>query len=228
MCPLCRYIQGASSPKDMVIIVDVWVSHSLHPHRLQLCLHHRRALVPPVGVSRSSTPSRRLRSRSLTARVQLIFVFSPRRSGSVSGLTLRLMKTSVVEMLDTLSDDDYVNVAMVSAGMHVSAESSKTDVVSLLFHPVNAFKEGKRKRFNCCDGALHVASSYLKTLFCSYSFNPLYVLVGFGVIALPRCGLSWNREEDGGMEVDSSVMGWAAPGVRMGAGEAIVKHFVLL
>uniref|UniRef100_A0A8C2H508 VWFA domain-containing protein n=1 Tax=Cyprinus carpio TaxID=7962 RepID=A0A8C2H508_CYPCA len=49
------YIQGASSPKDMVILVDV--------------------------------------------------------SCSVSGLTLKLIKASVTEMLDTLSDDDYISVA---------------------------------------------------------------------------------------------------------------------
>lgn len=39
------------------------------------------------------------------------------RSGSVSGLTLKLIKASVMEMLDTLSDDDYVNVARVSVSI---------------------------------------------------------------------------------------------------------------
>ncbi|KAL2102162.1 hypothetical protein ACEWY4_001330 [Coilia grayii] len=48
------YIQGASSPKDMLILVDA--------------------------------------------------------SGSVSGMTMRLIRTSVTEMLETLSDDDYVNI----------------------------------------------------------------------------------------------------------------------
>uniref|UniRef100_A0A8C4SZ18 Calcium channel, voltage-dependent, alpha 2/delta subunit 1a n=1 Tax=Erpetoichthys calabaricus TaxID=27687 RepID=A0A8C4SZ18_ERPCA len=53
------YIQGAASPKDMLILVDV--------------------------------------------------------SGSVSGLTLKLIRTSVSEMLETLSDDDYVNVVSFNA-----------------------------------------------------------------------------------------------------------------
>ncbi|KAI4876396.1 hypothetical protein NFI96_025221, partial [Prochilodus magdalenae] len=48
------YVQGAASPKNMLILVDA--------------------------------------------------------SGSVSGLTLKLIRTSVSEMLETLSDDDYVNV----------------------------------------------------------------------------------------------------------------------
>uniref|UniRef100_A0A8C4TCA2 Calcium channel, voltage-dependent, alpha 2/delta subunit 2a n=1 Tax=Erpetoichthys calabaricus TaxID=27687 RepID=A0A8C4TCA2_ERPCA len=73
------YIQGASSPKDMVIIVDV--------------------------------------------------------SGSVSGLTLKLMKTSVTEMLDTLSDDDYVNVASFS---------EKAQTVSCFDHLVQANVRNKK------------------------------------------------------------------------------------
>jgi len=43
----------------------------------------------------------------------------------VSGLTLKLMKTSVCEMLDTLSDDDYVNVASVSPALCLLREILK-------------------------------------------------------------------------------------------------------
>ncbi|PKU35697.1 voltage-dependent calcium channel subunit alpha-2 delta-1- hypothetical protein [Limosa lapponica baueri] len=59
------YIQGAASPKDMLILVDA--------------------------------------------------------SGSVSGLTLKLIRTSVIEMLETLSDDDFVNVVSIDLG-YVSME----------------------------------------------------------------------------------------------------------
>lgn len=46
-------------------------------------------------------------------------IFVPNcRSGSVSGLTLKLIRTSVSKMLETLSDDDYVNVVYVSALRH--------------------------------------------------------------------------------------------------------------
>ena len=43
-----------------------------------------------------------------------LFYFPICRSGSVSGLTLKLIRTSVSKMLETLSDDDYVNVVSVS------------------------------------------------------------------------------------------------------------------
>uniref|UniRef100_A0A8C5AMW0 Calcium channel, voltage-dependent, alpha 2/delta subunit 1a n=1 Tax=Gadus morhua TaxID=8049 RepID=A0A8C5AMW0_GADMO len=43
------------------------------------------------------------------------------RSGSVSGLTLKLIRTSVSEMLETLSDDDYVNVVSFHETAKVAA-----------------------------------------------------------------------------------------------------------
>uniref|UniRef100_A0A8C9XZA3 Calcium voltage-gated channel auxiliary subunit alpha2delta 1 n=1 Tax=Sander lucioperca TaxID=283035 RepID=A0A8C9XZA3_SANLU len=48
-------------------------------------------------------------SRQIAARSCRVFCCCC-RSGSVSGLTLKLIRTSVSEMLETLSDDDYVNV----------------------------------------------------------------------------------------------------------------------
>ncbi|CAB1314662.1 unnamed protein product [Coregonus sp. 'balchen'] len=79
-----QYIQGASSPKDMIIIVDV--------------------------------------------------------SGSVSGLTLKLMKTSVIQMLDTLSDDDYVNVARFNEKAEAVVPCFKT-LVQATMRNKKIFKE---------------------------------------------------------------------------------------
>lgn len=59
-------------------------------------------------------------------------VFIPNcRSGSVSGFTLRLIRTSVSKMLETLSDDDYVNV------VYVSIQSAHFNIIAIticLFH----------------------------------------------------------------------------------------------
>lgn len=58
------------------------------------------------------------------------------RSGSVSGLTLKLIRTSVSEMLETLSDDDYVNVVYVSANILPIRHSWGHFVLYFIFEPV--------------------------------------------------------------------------------------------
>uniref|UniRef100_A0A803TI23 Calcium voltage-gated channel auxiliary subunit alpha2delta 2 n=1 Tax=Anolis carolinensis TaxID=28377 RepID=A0A803TI23_ANOCA len=57
----------------------------------------------------------------------------------VSGLTLKLMKTSVYDMLDTLSDDDYVNVA--SFNQKAQAVSCFTHLVQANIRNKKVFKE---------------------------------------------------------------------------------------
>uniref|UniRef100_A0A2K6C1Z7 Calcium voltage-gated channel auxiliary subunit alpha2delta 2 n=1 Tax=Macaca nemestrina TaxID=9545 RepID=A0A2K6C1Z7_MACNE len=104
---LGRYIQGASSPKDMVIIVDV--------------------------------------------------------SGSVSGLTLKLMKTSVCEMLDTLSDDDYVNVASFN---------EKAQPVSCFTHLVQANVRNKKVFKEAVQGMVAKGTTGYKAGF-EYAFDQL-------------------------------------------------------
>uniref|UniRef100_A0A8C4LXB7 Calcium voltage-gated channel auxiliary subunit alpha2delta 2 n=1 Tax=Equus asinus asinus TaxID=83772 RepID=A0A8C4LXB7_EQUAS len=102
-----QYIQGASSPKDMVIIVDV--------------------------------------------------------SGSVSGLTLKLMKTSVCEMLDTLSDDDYVNVASFN---------EKAQPVSCFTHLVQANVRNKKVFKEAVQGMVAKGTTGYKAGF-EYAFDQL-------------------------------------------------------
>ncbi|XP_013363043.1 PREDICTED: voltage-dependent calcium channel subunit alpha-2/delta-2 isoform X2 [Chinchilla lanigera] len=101
------YIQGASSPKDMVIIVDV--------------------------------------------------------SGSVSGLTLKLMKTSVCEMLDTLSDDDFVNVASFN---------EKAQPVSCFTHLVQANVRNKKVFKEAVQGMVAKGTTGYKAGF-EYAFDQL-------------------------------------------------------
>ncbi|XP_069500159.1 voltage-dependent calcium channel subunit alpha-2/delta-2 isoform X2 [Ambystoma mexicanum] len=101
------YIQGASSPKDMVIIVDV--------------------------------------------------------SGSVSGLTLKLMKTSVMEMLDTLSDDDYVTVASFN---------EKADNVSCFRQLVQANVRNKKVMKEAVQGMVAQGTTDYKAGF-EYAFSQL-------------------------------------------------------
>lgn len=67
------------------------------------------------------------------------------RSGSVSGLTLKLMKTSVMEMLDTLSDDDYVNVARVSCELSCLPPLPPAGSCSTLSH--NSFPPFSKYQF---------------------------------------------------------------------------------
>ncbi|KAJ6667703.1 hypothetical protein lerEdw1_016024 [Lerista edwardsae] len=64
-------------------------------------------------------------------------------SGSVSGLTLKLMKTSVYDMLDTLSDDDYVNVASVSV-LSMFGFNQNAQPVSCFKHLVQANIRNKK------------------------------------------------------------------------------------
>lgn len=81
------YIQGASSPKDMLILVDA--------------------------------------------------------SGSVSGLTLKLIRTSVSRMLETLSDDDYVNV--ISFNENATNASCFQNLVQANVRNKRKLKEGVQK-----------------------------------------------------------------------------------
>ncbi|XP_044885981.1 voltage-dependent calcium channel subunit alpha-2/delta-1 isoform X3 [Mauremys mutica] len=57
-------------------------------------------------------------------------------SGSVSGLTLKLIRTSVIEMLETLSDDDFVNVVSFN---------NNAQNVSCFNHLVQANVRNKKK-----------------------------------------------------------------------------------
>ncbi|OXB63080.1 hypothetical protein ASZ78_002574 [Callipepla squamata] len=101
------YIQGAASPKDMLILVDA--------------------------------------------------------SGSVSGLTLKLIRTSVIEMLETLSDDDFVNVVSFN---------NNAQNVSCFNHLVQANVRNKKKLKEAVDKISAKGITDYKKGF-SYAFEQL-------------------------------------------------------
>ncbi|KAK2091190.1 Voltage-dependent calcium channel subunit alpha-2/delta-2 [Saguinus oedipus] len=84
-------------------------------------------------------------------------------SGSVSGLTLKLMKTSVCEMLDTLSDDDYVNVASFN---------EKAQPVSCFTHLVQANVRNKKVFKEAVQGMVAKGTTGYKAGF-EYAFDQL-------------------------------------------------------
>uniref|UniRef100_A0AAQ4QN72 Calcium channel, voltage-dependent, alpha 2/delta subunit 1a n=1 Tax=Gasterosteus aculeatus aculeatus TaxID=481459 RepID=A0AAQ4QN72_GASAC len=63
-----------------------------------------------TGLARYFPASPWISSRNSADKIDLYDVRRRPWSGSVSGLTLKLIRTSVSKMLETLSDDDYVNV----------------------------------------------------------------------------------------------------------------------
>uniref|UniRef100_A0A672LZU8 Calcium voltage-gated channel auxiliary subunit alpha2delta 1 n=1 Tax=Sinocyclocheilus grahami TaxID=75366 RepID=A0A672LZU8_SINGR len=63
-----------------------------------------------TGLARYYPASPWMDARKTPSKIDLYDVRRRPWSGSVSGLTLKLIRTSVSEMLETLSDDDYVNV----------------------------------------------------------------------------------------------------------------------
>lgn len=81
----------------------------------------------------------------------------------MSGLTLKLMKTSVCEMLDTLSDDDYVNVASFN---------EKAQPVSCFTHLVQANVRNKKVFKEAVQGMVAKGTTGYKAGF-EYAFDQL-------------------------------------------------------
>eukprot|EP00069_Balaena_mysticetus_P002209 bmy_15927T0 len=111
----------------------------------------------PTDIYKGSTPWR------APKKIDLYDVRRRPWSGSVSGLTLKLMKTSVCEMLDTLSDDDYVNVASFN---------EKAQPVSCFTHLVQANVRNKKVFKEAVQGMVAKGTTGYKAGF-EYAFDQL-------------------------------------------------------